>query len=253
MEEALSEQNSETKKIKIGVIKPSLTSNSYSDICDLLPDEIELIPEYMGFKYKSIDEFLACMPIYADKIAALVAKGCEIVHPEGAPPFMLQGLAKETAYIKEWSDTYNVPVFTTGTTQVAAMAALGVERFIGLTPFAGQLADAFRQYFVDVGLEVISMGKPVEDDATVYDLTTEAIRDHIIDAYKAVGGESQALYILGSGWRVLDVIEEIEAALNVPVLHPVVVRCWYIKTRLGLTDPIAGRGRLLATMPPFVD
>jgi maleate cis-trans isomerase len=247
----LSDQTPNNKTIKIGVIKPSTTSNSFSDLGSLLPDDIELVPEYMGFKYKSIEEFLACMPIYADKVASLVGKGCEIIHPEGAPPFMLQGLAKETAFIKEWSEAHNVPVFTTGTTQVAAMAALGVERFIGLTPFAGVLADAFRQYFTDVGLEVIHMGKPVADDATVYDLTTEGIRDHIIDAYRAIPGDSQALYILGSGWRVLDVIEELEAALDVPVLHPVVVRCWYILTMLGRSDPIAGHGRLLATMPPF--
>ncbi len=128
----MSDQTAENKTIKIGVIKPSTTSNSYSDLCGLLPDDIELIPEYMGFQYKSIEEFLACMPIYADKVASLAAKGCEIIHPEGAPPFMLQGLAKETAFIKEWSEAHNVPVFTTGTTQVAAMAALGVERFIGL-------------------------------------------------------------------------------------------------------------------------
>ncbi len=244
-------QMPENETVKIGVIKPSTTSNSLNDLSALLPDDIELIPEYMGFAYKSIEEFLACMPIYADKVAALAAKGCDIIHPEGAPPFMLQGLAKETGYIKEWSERHGVPVFTTGTTQVAAMAALGVERFIGLTPFAGVLAEAFRRYFIDAGFDVLFMGKPIEDDATVYDLTTEEIRDRIIAAFSAVPGDSQALYILGSGWRVLDVLEEIEAALDVPVLHPVVVRCWYILTKLGRSDPIAGHGRLLAAMPPF--
>jgi maleate cis-trans isomerase len=236
---------------RIGVIKPTTTSHSLDDLAALLPDDIEMIPEYMGFAYKTLDEFRASMPIYAEKVALVAEKGADLIHPEGAPPFMLQGLAAETDYVREWEARHKVPVFTTGTTQVAALKALGIQRFIGLTPFSGELADAFRQYFIDAGFQVLFMGKPVEEEGDVYDLTTDQIRDRIIDAYRKVGGDSQALYILGSGWRVLDVIEEIEAALGVPVLHPVVVRCWYILTLLGRAEPIAGKGRLLATMPPF--
>ncbi|MCH8917652.1 MAG: hypothetical protein IIC52_06320 [Proteobacteria bacterium] len=136
-------------------------------------------------------------------------------------------------------------------TQVAALKALGVARFVGYTPFAGELAEAFRQYFTDAGFEVLAMGKPIDDADDVYNLTTEQIRDRIIAAYRTVPGDSQALYILGSGWRVLDVIEDLEAALGVPVLHPVVVRCWYILTQLGRGQGRAGHGRLLAAMPPF--
>ncbi len=243
----------ESGTIRLGVIKPTTTSHSLDDLAALLPADIEMIPEYMGFAYKSLDEFRAAMPAYAEKVATLAAKGCNLIHPEGAPPFMLQGLAGETGYVRDWEARHKVPVFTTGTTQVAALKALGIRRFIGLTPFSGELADAFRQYFTDAGFEVLFMGKPVEAAGDVYDLSTEEIRDRIVAAYRAVpgAGESQALYILGSGWRVLDVLEDIEAALDVPVLHPVVVRCWYILTRLGRARPIEGHGRLLAAMPPF--
>ncbi|MDX1485167.1 MAG: hypothetical protein R3229_11865 [Alphaproteobacteria bacterium] len=240
-----------SETIRLGVIKPSTDSHSLADLEALLPDDIEMIPEYMGFAYKSLDEFRNAMPTYGEKVAAVAAKGAQLIHPEGAPPFMLQGFAAEAAYIQEWESQFGVPVFTTGTTQVAALKALGVERFIGYTPFAGELAEAFRKYFSDAGFEVLYMGKPVDDADDVYDLTTDQIRDRIIEAYRSVPGASQALYILGSGWRVLDVIEDIEAALGVPVLHPVVVRCWYILTRLGRATPIEGHGRLLATMPPF--
>lgn len=239
--------------IRLGVIKPTTTSHSLDDLKALLPADIEMIPEYMGFAYKSLDEFRASMPAYAENVAKLANAGADLIHPEGAPPFMLQGYAGEAAYIKEWEAHHKIPVFTTGTTQVAALKALGIERFIGLTPFSGELADAFRQYFTDAGFEVLFMGKPVAEEGDVYDLTTEEIRDRIIAAYRDIPGDSQALYILGSGWRVLDVLEEIEAVLDVPVLHPVVVRCWYILTKLGRATPIKRHGRLLATMPPFAD
>jgi maleate isomerase len=241
----------ESGTIRLGVIKPTTTSHSLDDLAALLPGDIEMIPEYMGFAYKSLDEFRAAMPAYAEKVASLVAQGADLVHPEGAPPFMLQGLQAETGYVREWEARHGVPVFTTGTTQVAALKALGIERFIGLTPFSGELAEAFRQYFTDAGFEVLFMGKPVEEAGDVYDLGTAEILERIVAAYRSVPGDSQALYILGSGWRVLDVLEEIEATLDVPVLHPVVVRCWYILTKLGRARPIEGHGRLLAAMPPF--
>lgn len=237
--------------VRLGVIKPTTTSKSLDDLRALLPEDIEMVPEYMGFAYRSLDEFRKAMPTYAEKVDSLAAKGCDLIHPEGAPPFMLQGLAEETRLIAEWEARHKVPVFTTGSTQVAAMRALGVKRFIGYTPFSGELAEAFRKYFTDAGFEVLAMGKPVADDENVYDLTTGEIRERIVAAFQAVPGEPDALYILGSDWRVLDVIGELEQALGVPVLHPVVVRCWYILTTLGRARPIMGRGRLLETMPPF--
>ena len=240
-----------TKTIRLGVVKPTTTSKSLEDLQALLPDDIEMIPEYTGFAYKSLEEFRSSMPIYAEKVASLAAKGADLIHPEGAPPFMLQGFVAEAGYIKEWEERHGVPVFTTGTTQVAALKALGVKRFVGYTPFAGELGEAFRKYFIDAGFDVLSMGKPIDDAGDVYDLTTAEIRDRIIEAFGREPAGAQALYILGSGWRVLDVIEDLEAALDVPVLHPVVVRCWYIRTRLGRREPIQGHGRLLAAMPPF--
>ena len=236
---------------RIGVIKPTTTSGSLEDLRALLPAGIELVPEYMGFRYRSDDEFRRAMPAYAEKVASLAAQGCHMIHPEGAPPFMLQGLAGERRLIGEWEARHGVPVFTTGSTQRAAMEALGISRFAGFTPFGGALAQAFARYFTDAGHEVLAMGKPVGAEENVYDLDTAGIRERLIAAFRAVPGRPQALYILGSDWRVFDLIEELEAALGVPVLQPVVVRCWYILSRLGRASPLAGRGRLLAAMPPL--
>ena len=67
--------NEQAGKTRLGVIKPTTTSNSLADLQGLLPDDIEMIPEYMGFAYKSLDEFRASMPIYGDNVATLAAKG----------------------------------------------------------------------------------------------------------------------------------------------------------------------------------
>jgi maleate cis-trans isomerase len=237
--------------VRLGVVKPKLNPQSNDDLVALLPADIEMIPEYIGFAYGSLYEFRNAMPIYEEKVAALAAQNCDLIHPEGAPPFMMQGYAAECAYIKKWEAAYRVPIFTTGSTQVAAMRALGITRFVGYTPFAGELAEAFARYFTDAGFDVISMGKPIADDEDVYQLTTEQIRDRIIEKFASEPAGAEALYILGSDWRALDVMLDVETAIGVPVLHPVVVRCWYILTELGRRQPFTGKGQLLAQMPPF--
>lgn len=237
--------------VRLGVVKPKLHPKSLEDLAALLPGDIEMIPEYIGFAYGSLDEFRSAMPTYEEKVAALAAQNCDLIHPEGAPPFMMQGYAAECAYIKKWEAAYGVPVFTTGSTQVAAMRALGITRFVGYTPFAGELAEAFARYFTDAGFEVLSMGKPIADDEDVYQLTTEEIRDRIIGKFGREPAGAQALYILGSDWRALDVLLDVETAIGVPVLHPVVVRCWYILTQLGRHQAFTGHGHLLSQMPPF--
>jgi maleate cis-trans isomerase len=62
--------------------------------------------------------------------------------------------------------------------------------------------------------------------------------------------EAEAIYLLGTGWRVLPVIDLLEQDLGVPVIHPVPARCWEMQLRLSVRQPVAGYGRLLAEMLP---
>ena len=62
--------------------------------------------------------------------------------------------------------------------------------------------------------------------------------------------QAAGVYMLGSAWKTLDIIGELEQTLNVPVVHPGPARCWEIQLRLGLRQPIPGYGRLLAEGTP---
>ncbi|MEE8517256.1 MAG: hypothetical protein V3T02_11505 [Alphaproteobacteria bacterium] len=233
---------------KVGVVKPTKTSNSFQDLVDLMPG-VEFISRYLDIRNYSVEEFETIMPVYDRMVAELAAEGVDLIHPEGAPPFMIQGLQFERERVKTWLDTYQRPVFTTGMTQLAAMKALGIEKFMGLTPFLGVLADAFTRYFTDAGFEVLAMGRPTAEGQDINALSPQEIYDLIVRSFKDQPGAPEALYILGSNWRAFDVIDELERELGVPLLHPVAVRCWYISKQLGMTDPISGHGRLLAEMP----
>ncbi len=232
----------------VGVIKPTRTSPSFKDLQRILPQGIGLEPIYLDIRYRSLDEFREVMAAYEARVPELAAKGVDLIHPEGAPPFMLEGLSGERARIQDWEERFKVPVFTTGMTQLAAMAALGIRSFVGITPFSGELAKVFYEYFTDAGYHVQAMTTPVgeNDSSSVYDRPAEDVPGLVAQAFRDHGQGAEALYILGSDWPVFENIEKLEQALGVPVLHPVAVRCWYIQKHLGMRRKVPGYGRLLA-------
>jgi maleate cis-trans isomerase len=143
-----------------------------------------------------------------------------------------------------------VPLFTSGTNHVRALKALGVKRFVGATYFTGPINDVFAKYFVEAGFEVLGMeGMAVDSFKNIGQLAPTQVYAHIKKAFLK-HRDAEAIYLLGSGWRVLPVIDMLEQDLGVPVIHPVPARCWEIQHRLSIRQPVKGYGRLLADMIP---
>ena len=82
----------------------------------------------------------------------------------------------------------------------------------------------------------------------VQELASQQVYAHIKRNFlKAKGAD--AIYMLGSGWRTLDIIATLEQDLQVPVVHPVTARVWEMQKRLHVREPRQGFGHLLAALP----
>jgi maleate isomerase len=120
---------------------------------------------------------------------------------------------------------------------------------VGATYFSGAINDKFSKYFTQAGFEVLGMdGIDVPFDK-VGNLSAHEVYAHIKKVFLK-HPDAEAIYMLGSGWRVLEVIDILEQDLGIPVVHPVTARCWEIQRRLVINQPVRGYGRLLAEMPP---
>jgi hypothetical protein len=74
------------------------------------------------------------------------------------------------------------------------------------------------------------------------------IYQHLKRSYAKHPG-AQGVYLLGSGgWAVKDIIE-VENDLDVPVVHPVAARVWYVQKLLHVRNPLKGASRLLEMLP----
>lgn len=213
-----------------------------------LPKAIELIHVTMDFQEGTQEEFSRSIPGYEVKVAGLMERKPDLIRVLGAPPFMILGLDGERRVIQTWEQKYGVPVFTSGQNHVRALRALGVERFVGATYLPDNLNDVFAQYLREAGFDVIAMEGMDAPFHEVPHIPAMVIAEHFKQLFRRHAG-AEALYLLGSAWKVLDVIDDIECSLGVPVVYPLTARSWETQLRFGLSQPISGYGRLLSDMP----
>ena len=233
----------------VGVVKPTFRPGSLEEFMRLLPDGIAVIPLFLGFREGTTQEFRGALEAIEGKVRELAEIGVDLIHPEGAPPFMVHGFHHERELLDQWQAKYARPVITAGTTQVDAMRALHVHRMVGVTYFQGEINDLFAQYFTDAGFEVLAMdGMDVAFDQ-VGRLSSREVYAHTKAAFRRHPG-ADGIYMLGSGWRALDIVDLLEQDLEVPVLHAVPARVWAIQQHFQVRERTRGFGRLLAELPP---
>jgi maleate isomerase len=208
----------------VGMINPTMRPGVTEEVVRLLPEGIGLIPLFLNIRRGTEDEFEKMMPAYEELVAVLAEQGCDLIHPHGAP------------------------IMSVAQNHVNALKALNAKSIVGATYFPPRLNAIFAEYFRDAGFTVRGMeGIDVPFDK-VQELASQQVYAHIKRNFlKAKGAD--AIYMLGSGWRTLDIIATLEQDLQVPVVHPVPARVWEIQKRLHVREPRQGFGHLLAALP----
>lgn len=232
----------------VGVVKPTHRPGSLEEFIRLLPEGIGVVPVYLNFQRGTEDEFRAALDAVHGKVEELADEGVDLIHPEGAPPFMVHGYEGEAKIVKEWEAELKTPIVTAAQSQVEALRALGIKKFVGVTYFTGSINDMFTRYFQSAGFEVLAMEGMEVAFADVGRLAATEIYAHTRRAFLK-HPEADGIYMLGTGWRCLDIIHLLEEDLQVPVVHAVPARVWAVEKRLHVRQPVQGFGMLLEEMP----
>lgn len=232
----------------IGIVRPTLRTGGFEDLIRMLPEGVGVIPLCLNVRRGVVEEFKSSIPAYEEKVAELAEAGVDVINPSGAPPFMVLGYEEEQKLIRRWEGRYKTPIFTSGTSHVDALRALKVKRFVGATYFRGDINKIYAKYFADAGLDCLAMvGMDVDFDKA------QELSGH--EVYRFIKGaflqhrKAEAIYMLGPGWRTLDIVEMLEQDLGVPVVHAIPAQCWDIQRHLCIRQPVKGFGRLIAEMP----
>src|SRR5262249_45727865 len=141
----------------VGCIKPTLRPGGLEELIRMLPEGIGIIPLFLNIREGRSDEFKRATAPYEPLVKQLAEAGCDLIHPEGAPPFMLLGFKGEAELLQRWEKEYQRPFFTSGSNHVRALRALKAKKILGATYFVGAINDLFAKYFIEAGFDVLGM------------------------------------------------------------------------------------------------
>jgi maleate isomerase len=232
----------------VGDIKPTHRPGTLEEFIRLLPVGIGVIPLIVGIKSGTEAGFRQALEAYKAKVAELADLKVDLIHIGGAPPMMVHGLKGEQEIVSELEAKHKIPIVTSGSSQIDAMRACRIKSFVGVTYFSGSLNEIFTRYFAEAGLEVAAMEGIDVAFQDVGRLSTHEIYAHTKKAFLK-HREVDAIYMLGSGWRLLEVVRLLEQDLCVPVMYPLAAKLWDVQKRLYVHQPIQGCGRLLEELP----
>jgi len=161
---------------------------------------------------------------------------------------MVHGFKGEAKIVAAWEKKYKTPIMSVAQNHVRALKALKAKSFVGATYFPAKLNGIFAKYFKDAGFNVRGMEGIDVPFNKVQELSGEQIYAHIKKSFLKSKG-ADAIYMLGSGWRTLEIIKTLEQDLQVPVVHPVTARVWEFQKRLIVREPRSGFGHMLEVLP----
>jgi maleate isomerase len=230
-----------------GMIMPTMRPGAPEEVIRLLPDGLGMIVLYLDIRRGEVEEFHESLPHFERLSARLAETGCQVIHPGGAPPFMVLGYEGEKRKIEDWQNKYNAQFFTAGSNHLAAFAALGIKRIVGAS-YSEIQNRIVLSYMKEAGIEVLGM-EPLETPfQQVGHIASTALYAHVKRLFLQNPG-AQGIYIQGAGWRTLDVIEMLEQDLGIPVVHAVASKAWEFQKRLKVHAPRDGYGILLRDLP----
>ncbi len=140
----------------LGCIKPTKRPGSLEELIRMLPEGIGVVPLYLSINKGTTEEFKRSVEPFEPLVKELAELECDLIHPEGAPPFMFLGYKGEAELLKKWEKKYKIPMFTSGTNHVRALRALKAKKIVGATYFTGKINDLFAKYFKEAGFNVLA-------------------------------------------------------------------------------------------------
>ena len=186
------------------------------------------------------------LPRAAKSLAELKLNVVAFAHTSGS---MLRGTQYDAALVEMLEDAVGCPAITTASAAVAALKAGRVSRLAMLTPYPEEMTLAEVDFLEEAvpGLKVVShrsMGMATGLGIGNLEPSVAYRESRLIST-----DEADALFLSGTNWRTIDVIEKMETDLAKPVFTANQVTMWAVLAKLGVS-PRPGYGSLFGYSLP---
>jgi Arylmalonate decarboxylase len=238
----------EAIKARIGFVSGGAGSMPhYNSFLPLVPREIAIDFQGLELYGKSLYEI-------TDKKEIIIRHVKEFIAERKWDGLILTAAPTEVLNPGLYADlqaAVSIPFTTALNACVAALRIYSAPRVLLLTPFDAKLNDLIVAHLAKAGVTALSpnsfdeLGVPKRmTPDEVFDLTAKNL---------AAVGKVDAIYFQGAVLDPIKCLERIESELNATVIASNPAMLWYMLSKLKLSYPMSGYGRLLREWPKLPD
>ncbi len=238
----------ETVRARIGFVGPrgpNVSSMPHlKSFQALIPEDIEMTFEALELPGDSMYD-------YQGKLEALVSLTVALADKYKWDGVILSAAPREVlnpGLFARLSAALKIPVTTALRSSIAALKALSATRTLLMTPFDEPLNKLIRDFLSEAGIEALSPSQTLRhymDAEKLLPGDVESMAKKALKEHDAV----EAIYFQGAVLDPLEVLEKMEAELNMPIVASNPAMLWFMLSRLGIRHQIPGYGRLLSSWP----
>lgn len=222
------------------------------DLYRLLPDGFGILFSTLGKRDQSAEETESALARIEEVTSLLARNGAEYFVTNSSPMVTHGGPGADKRIIEQISQASGGrPGTTTTTSGIRALKSLEIERIVLFSPYKARNA-AMKTFIEAEGIQVVAEHGLTDDLTKIHRMPGETAyrvaRNAVWDS-----PECDALYMPGGRLGVLDVVEELESDLGIPVIASTPAVVWEIRDHFGVQTPVEGFGRLLRDFPPNVE
>jgi len=231
----------------VGVVLPSNNVILESELHRILPPGIAVHTSSLPVTGGSADALLEMSSAVDPSIESLVAADVSVLLYACLSTSLVRGLSWDSEFSADTQARTGLPCFTAAGATIQAVRAVGARRIGLVTPYPEEIDRLVPDYFADNGIDVVA-----HDSLGVTDIDEVGRRDpravHLMA--RSLEGEFDALVVLATDLRTVEIIDALESELGIPVVTTNQAMAWITLHALGARQPIAGYGSLLAQMSP---
>jgi len=230
---------------RIGLIIPSSNRRVEAEAPRLLPDGVQAHVARLRMTGPHQTSLDALLPRIAEAAATLADARCEIIAFHCTATAMEGGPEGEAAIRKAVAEETGTPATSTATAISGALDGFGARRIGLVTPYDRAMTAGEVGYLTAGGYEV-GVAQALDLGGTDQFCGTEPAF-WVETAHRLAGeGHSVDAYVFScANIRSLEVVDELERTLGVPVVTSNQAIFWDCLRRLGVAEPVTGYGRLL--------
>ncbi|MGH7771101.1 MAG: maleate cis-trans isomerase family protein [Candidatus Binatia bacterium] len=231
-------------RARIGYISPSVIELNAYDFYRIVPKGVGMIGVACmvgGWKEDAYKQALAQVENCAKELSR---RFCDFIIHGGAPLVLSQGKGFEARLIEKLQTITGVPCTTSIVAAMDAFRDLSTPRLAVVDPYPPELNEKMVGYLKEWGFDVASV---VSLGTTFTESSVASIGDIYRAAKKAVkeAGNATGIFIPCANFPVVDVIEDIETDLGLPVISNITSQLYVAFKAIGMREKIEGYGRLM--------